>query len=152
MTPRDVSLAALMSLCWGLAFVATKIALESFTPLQLTGLRFLIACAPVAFVARPQASWLELVSIGATLFGAQFLLLFLAFTQGLPPGVASVTQQIQAMFTVLLTAVFLREFPTPRQWSGMTIAFAGLALVGWTAGTDLKPLGLALGLAAALSW
>ena len=62
---------------------------------------------------------------------AAFLLLFLAFTYGMPPGLASVSQQIQAFFTVLLSAVFLRDMPDARQLIGMVIAFAGLALIAY---------------------
>ena len=59
---------------------------------------------------------------------------------------------MQAFFTVLLAAVFLRDTPSLRQGVGMLIAFAGLAVIGLTAGSDLKLTGLALGLAGALSW
>ena len=40
---RDMVLAALTSVVWGLAFVATKLALDSFSAPQLTALRFMIA-------------------------------------------------------------------------------------------------------------
>ena len=46
MRPTDVFLATLVSVIWGLAFVATKVGLESFSATQLTALRFLIACIP----------------------------------------------------------------------------------------------------------
>jgi drug/metabolite transporter (DMT)-like permease len=38
-------LAALTSVVWGLAFVATKLAFDSFSASQLTALRFIIACS-----------------------------------------------------------------------------------------------------------
>ncbi|MGH6690527.1 MAG: EamA family transporter [Gammaproteobacteria bacterium] len=152
MKPRDMVLAALTSIVWGLGFAAGKIALESFSPAQLTAARFVIACVPVVLVPRPRISWPALVAIGSTLFAGQFLFLFFAFDHGLPPGVASVSQQMQAFFTVLLGAIFLRDVPTPRQVTGMAIAFAGLLLIGSTAGSDLRLTGLALGLAAAASW
>ena len=70
----------------------------------------------------------------------------------MPAGLASVTQQTQAFFTVLLAAVVLHEIPRLRQCVGMVIAFAGLVLIGLTTGADLKPAALGLALAAALSW
>lgn len=145
-------LAALTSVVWGLGFVAGKLALDSFSPAQLTAVRFPIACLPVALVPRPRLPWLTLVLIGSTLFTGQFLLMFFAFKRGLPPGLASVTQQMQAFFTVLLSAVFLGDVPGRRPTIGMAIAFAGLLLIGLTVGADLAPVGLALGLGAALSW
>ena len=152
MRPRDIALAALTSVIWGLAFVATKIGLESFSAPQLTALRFLIACLPVAFLARPRIPWSSLVLIGLTLFAGQFLLLFFAYEHGMPAGLASVTQQTQAFLTVILAALFLGDRPSLRQCLGMAVAFAGLACIGSTAGGDLPALGLGLALLSALSW
>lgn len=152
MTLRDASLAALTSIIWGLAFVAIKIGLESFSPSQLTALRFIIACLPALFLPRPCIKWSMLVLMGMTLFAGQFLLLFFAYTQGMPAGLASVTQQTQAFFTVLLAAIFLRDIPSHRQVIGMLVAFAGVALIGFTTGSDLTVLGLGLALASAFSW
>jgi O-acetylserine/cysteine efflux transporter len=152
MRVRDALLATLTSVIWGLAFVAIKVGLEGFSAPQLTALRFLVACLPVFLVPRPAIPWSSLVLIGLTLFTGQFLLLFFAYTEGLPPGLASVTQQMQAFFTVLLAAVFLREFPSRVQCLGITVAFAGLVLIGSTLGSDLPVTGLGLGLAGAFSW
>lgn len=152
MTVRDAGLASLISVIWGLAFVATRLALDGFTAPQLTVLRFLIASLPALVVPRPRLPWATLGLIGSTLFTGQFLLLFFAYARGLPPGLASVTQQMQAFFTVLLAAVFLRDRPTRRQGAGISVAFAGLALIGATTGGDLDPAALALALAGALSW
>jgi O-acetylserine/cysteine efflux transporter len=152
MRARDMALAALTSVAWGLAFVATRLALDGFSAPQLTALRFIVAALPVFFVSRPKIAPLAIVLIGLTLFTGQFLLLFLAFGEGLPPGLASVSQQMQAFFTVLLAAIFLRDVPSARQCLGMAVAFAGLAVIGATVGADLKPLALGLALAGALSW
>jgi O-acetylserine/cysteine efflux transporter len=152
MKPRDMALAALTSIIWGFAFVIYNFGLASFTPSQLVALRFLIAALPIIVVPRPRISWRLIVLIGLTLFTGQFLLLFLAFALGMPAGLASVTQQMQAFFTVLLAALFLGDRPGLRQLIGMAVAFAGLALVAGTTGTDLKLPVLALALSAALSW
>jgi len=152
MTPRDMGLAALVSAIWGLAFVATRLGLDGFSPPELTLLRFVIAALPVLFVPRPAIPLGMLVLIGATLFAGQFLLLFFAFEAGLPPGVASVTQQMHAFLTVALSAAFLAERPSRRQLLGLAVALAGLALIAATVGGNLTVAGLALALAAALSW
>jgi O-acetylserine/cysteine efflux transporter len=152
MRVRDMGLAVLTSVIWGFAFVTYKFGLESFSAPQLTALRFMIACLPVLFVPRPKLPWSVIVLIGLTLFAGQFLLLFLAFALDMPAGLASVTQQTQAFFTVLLAALFLREIPRLRQSVGMVVALTGLVLIGLTTGADLKPAALGLALAAALSW
>ena len=152
MLVRDMLLAALTSIIWGLGFVVAMFGLESFSATQMTALRFLIVAVFIVVVPRPKLPWTSLIAIGATLFTGQFLLLFFAFTHGMPPGLASVSQQIQAFFTVLLSAMFLRDIPGVRQLLGMVIAFAGLALIAMTVGADLKIVGLGLAVAGAFSW
>ncbi|MGA8551813.1 MAG: EamA family transporter [Stellaceae bacterium] len=149
---RDGALAALTSVIWGFGFVVIKLGLSSFSAPQLTALRFIVAALPVFLVPRPKIAWPRLALIGPTLFTGQFLLLFFAIAAGLPAGLASVTQQTQVFFTVLLAAIFLREIPSLRQGVGMTVAFAGLALIGATVGADLPPMALGLALAGAFSW
>lgn len=149
---RDMLLAALASVIWGFGFVVAKFGLESFSASQMTALRFLMVSVFVVMVPRPKLPWPSLIMIGATLFTGQFLLLFFAFTHGMPPGLASVSQQTQAFFTVLLSAAFLRDMPGARQLIGMAIAFAGLALIAMTVRSDLNLVGLGLAVAGAFSW
>ncbi len=152
MNGRDIALAVLTAVIWGLAFVATKYGLQSFSAPQLVVLRFVVACLPALFVPRPKIPWLTLIIVGLTLYTGQFLLLFYAYTQGLPPGLASMTQQTQAFFTIGLAALFLGDIPTLRQTAGIGLAICGLAAIALTVGGDLTTSGLALGIASALSW
>jgi O-acetylserine/cysteine efflux transporter len=152
MTAGDAALAAMTSAIWGLGFVATKLGIDGFSAAQLTALRFIVAALPVLVIAPPRLAWHSLVAIGLTLFAGQFLLLFLAFELGMPPGLASVTQQTHAFFTVVLAAGLLGERPTRAQTIGLAAAFAGLALIGATAGDDLPVIALALALGGAFSW
>jgi len=147
-----MGLAVLTTVIWGFAFVTYRFGLESFSAAQLTAMRFLFAGLPVFFVPRPKISWAMIVLIGLVLFAGQFLLLMMAYALDMPAGLGSVTQQTQAVFTVALAAIFMREFPKAREGIGMVVAFAGLALIALTVGGDLKPAALALALAAATSW
>ena len=152
MSAGDVGLAVFVAVLWGLAFVATRIGLDSFSPAQLAMLRFAVASLPIVALPRPAVPWPLLVATGLTLFAGQFLLQFLGMVRGMPPGLASLVVHTQAFFTVLFAAIVLRERPTRRQVAGMTIAFAGLALIATTAGADLRLLGLVLTLGSAVSW
>jgi len=149
---RDLTLALLVTVIWGIAFVATRIGLDDFSPPQLTALRFVIAALPVAFLPRPPVSWAALVTIGLTLFTGQFLFQFFGIAGGLPPGLASVIVQTQALFTVLFAAAALGERPSRRQVIGMTAALAGVLLIAVTVGQNLTAVGLVLGLLSAVSW
>src|SRR5215472_8947410 len=129
---RDMGLAVLTSVIWGFSYVTYRFGLESFSPAQLTVMRFLFACLPVFLVPRPKLAWPTIVLIGLILFSGQFLLLMLAYALDMPAGLGSVTQQIQAVLTVALAAVFMRELPTRRDAIGMAVAFAGLGLIALT--------------------
>ena len=132
--------------------MATKIGLESFSPPQLTAVRFLIAAVPALVLPRPALSWSRLIAIGSTLFAGQFLLQFFAIANGLPPGLAAVLVQTQALFTIVFAAMAMRERPTTRQVSGVTVAFGGLVLIVLTIGQDLTVAGFCLAMGSAVSW
>ena len=144
MTPFHVFLAVLVAVIWGIAFVATKLGLESFSPPQLTALRFLIAAVPVLFVSRPPIAWPLLCAVGLALFAGQFLFQFFGIANGMPPGLAAIVVQTQALFTILFAGVVLKEKPTGRQLSGTAVAFAGLVVIAMTVGRDLTTIGLCL--------
>src|ERR1700757_2384520 len=69
---RDALLAALTSVIWGLAFVATKLGLEGFSAPERPPLRFLLAGLPVFWVPPPRLAWPRLILVGMTLFCGQF--------------------------------------------------------------------------------
>ena len=132
--------------------MATGLALDSFSPPALTVLRFAIAALPALVLPRPPVSWPRLIAIGATLFAGQFLLQFFAIADSLPPGLASLLVQTQALFTIVFAAIVLRERPTARQIAGVTTAFAGLVLIVLTVGQDMTLLGFGLAMGSAISW
>jgi O-acetylserine/cysteine efflux transporter len=152
MTPHSIVLGAIAAALWGLSFIASAIALEALSPPQLTALRFTIAAVPAFVLARPDVAWTPLVAIGLTLFAGQFLLLFVALAMGLPPGLASVTQQTQVLFSVVLAAMFLSDTPRRRTVVGMLIAFLGLGLIALSIGRTGPIAALAVGVAGAFSW
>ena len=152
MAPAHVALVLLLVLIWGLTFVATRVALDDFSPAQLTALRFLVAAVPVLVLPRPPISWGRLILVGLALYTGQFLFQFFGMALGTPPGLSSVVVQTQALFTILFAALALGERPTRRQWSGTAVAFSGLALIATTAGRDLTLVGLGITALSAVSW
>jgi O-acetylserine/cysteine efflux transporter len=89
MKRSDVFLPLLFRRSGGLASTAVALGLQSFSPPQLTALRLLIASLPIVFLPRPTLSLLSIILMGMFLFAGQFLLLFYAYTLGMPPGVAA---------------------------------------------------------------
>ena len=137
---------------WGVAFVATRIGLDELSPSQLAIARFAIAAAPVLVVARPRVAWSGIVAVGLTLFAGQFLFQFFGIAAGMPPGLASVIVQSQALFTIALAALFLGERPTSRQLAGLVIGVAGLVAIAMTVGGELSVAALVLTLASPVSF
>ena len=152
MTPVHLALAICVVVIWGVAFVATRLALDDFSPPMLTALRFLIAALPAAFLPRPRVGARDLVLVGTFLFTGQFLFQFFGIVAGTPPGLAAVVVQTQGLFTILFAALALLERPTGRQWIGSALAAAGLLLIAATVGGDLTAVGLAVSACSAVSW
>ena len=138
MKPADVCIAVLVAVIWGLAFVASRIALNEFSPELMTTLRFSIAALPCLFVARPKVSWGVLVSISFTLFLGQFLAQAFAIAHGVPVGLSSVIVQSQALFTIGFAALLFRERPGAWQTVGIGVATAGLLMICGTVGYDFS--------------
>ncbi len=138
MKPCDVGLAVLVAAIWGLAFVASRIALDEFSPELMTTLRFAIAAVPCLFVRKPDISWPLLVAISFTLFLGQFLAQAYGIAHGVPVGLTSVIVQSQALFTIGFAALAFRELPTPMQTAGIGIATAGLLMICGTVGYDFS--------------
>src|SRR6202023_2398510 len=129
MKPYDVCLAVMVAVIWGLAFVASRIALDEFSPALMTTLRFAIAAVPCLFVPRPKVSWPTLISISFTLFLGQFLAQAYGIAHGVPVGLSSVIVQSQALFTIGFAAIVFGELPTRMQTIGIVIAVAGLLMI-----------------------
>jgi O-acetylserine/cysteine efflux transporter len=138
MKPADICIAVLVAVIWGLAFVASRIALDEFSPELMTTLRFAIAALPCLFVRKPEVSWPLLIAISFTLFLGQFLAQAFAIAHGVPVGLSSVIVQSQALFTIAFAALVFRELPTPMQTVGIGIATAGLLMICGTVGYDFS--------------
>jgi O-acetylserine/cysteine efflux transporter len=138
MKPCDVSLAVMVAVIWGLAFVASRIALDEFSPELMTTLRFAIAAVPCLFVRKPKVSWPLLIAISFTLFLGQFLAQAYGIAQGVPVGLTSVIVQSQALFTIAFAAIAFRELPTPLQGLGIGVATIGLLMICGTVGYDFS--------------
>lgn len=151
--PRDTALATLVAVIWGINFLAVDRGLQDLPPFAFVALRFVFVALPaVFFVPRPRIGFWRVVAIGATISAGQFGLLFLGMHLGAPTGLAPIVLQAQVLFTVVLSALFLRERPTGGQLVGVLVGAAGLAVVavGRAAVAPVLPLLIVVG--AAASW
>jgi O-acetylserine/cysteine efflux transporter len=138
MKPADVGLAVMVAVIWGLAFVASRIALDELSPALMTALRFAIAAVPCLFVRKPDVSWPLLIANSGTLFLGQFLAQAYGLAHGVPVGLTSVIVQSQALFTIAFAVIAFRELPTPVQTVGIGVATTGLLMICGTVGFDFS--------------
>jgi O-acetylserine/cysteine efflux transporter len=141
---------------WGTNFVIIKWGLAEFPPFLFASLRFLLCVVPwIAFIRKPDVSWGKLAAFGVLLGLGQFGLMFLAMQRDISPGLASLLIQTQVFFTITLVVVLQGERIGAPQVLAMSLALAGVAIIGWHAvsdGASVTLLGLVLVLAAAVSW
>ncbi|MEA3084301.1 MAG: O-acetylserine/cysteine efflux transporter [Paraburkholderia sp.] len=153
MSPRDLLLALVVVVAWGVNFVVIKVGLHGVPPMLLGALRFALAAVPaVFFVKRPQMPWRWLFAYGATISFGQFAFLFSAMYVGMPAGLASLVLQAQAFFTLIFAALFLHERFRMPNVVGLLIAAGGLAIIGVQGGHAMTLAGFVLTLCAAGSW
>lgn len=153
-------LALFVTVVWGTAFIATKVLLRAFHPIEIIIFRFVIAwsvlflCSPKPLLPKSLKS--ELPFIGAGLAG--LTLYFILENSALSYTFASNVGIIIAaapMFTALLLWL-CRRTSRPRWtfFAGFAIAMTGIALISLSGGEafGLNPLGDLLTLGAAFSW
>jgi O-acetylserine/cysteine efflux transporter len=138
MKPADILIAVMVAIIWGLAFVASRIALDELSPELMTALRFAIAAVPCLFIRKPQIAWPLLIAISFTLFLGQFLAQAYGIAHGVPVGLTSVIVQSQALFTIGFAVLAFGERPTPVQTLGIAIAAVGLLMICGTVGYDFS--------------
>ncbi len=146
---------------WGWTFVASKVCLETMSPLQLVASRFLIGAPALYIVARLRGAsfgYVELArpfALGALVFSLHFLLQ----TSALELTTATNTGWIVAVSPLtiaLLAALVLKEPIPPAMRLGLAIATIGIVLLvsrGRLASLDwLSSVGDWLALVSTLTW
>ncbi len=153
MTPKDLLLALLVIVVWGLNFVVIKVGLHGMPPMLMGALRFMLAAFPaILFVRRPQVPLRWMLAYGMTISVGQFAFLFYAMYVGMPAGLASLVLQSQAFFTLFFAALFLGERLRRSNLFGLLVAASGLVLIGLQGGQAMTLAGFALTIAAASMW
>ena len=150
---KDLLIALVVIVAWGVNFVVIKVGLDGLPPMLLGALRFLLVAFPaVFFIKRPALPWRWLIAYGATISLGQFAFLFQAMYSGMPPGLASLVLQSQAFFTLGFAALFLGEQLRPASVIGLVIAASGLAVIGSEDGSHVPLIALLLTLCGGAMW
>lgn len=123
----------LLAVMWGLSIPATKLGLQDLPPLMLTALRFGIA-VPFLFLLAfrrlrvPRRAVPAIVALGV--LGITLGNVAQSFgVQGTSASAGTIISATIPVFIVIFAAVRFRQAVTGRQWTGLSAAFAGIALV-----------------------
>lgn len=124
---------------WGSGFIATKIGLQHAAPFTFLTLRFafgLICLIPIVLIMRPRlpATRQELGHVLAA--GLLMHAVHLGgshYTQylGMSAGITALLLSAQPLLTALIAERWMGERLVPRQWAGIFVGLAGVALVVW---------------------
>lgn len=150
---RHFLLALAVVAVWGTNFVVIRIGLNHLPPLLFATLRFCMVLVPMVFIVkRPAVSWANLAAYGLLIGAGQFGLLFVAMKGHISPGLASLILQTQVFFTIGMAMWISKERIQGFQVAALLLAVAGIVVIAAHGGGAATPLGVMLGLLAALSW
>lgn len=149
---RDLALAILLSVIWGVSTTVSKIGVNEVPPLFLLAVRFFVVAAAAVFCPITAVQLKRLFRLSLTLCLLHFPCMFIGLRY-VDASAAAVLQQLQLPFAVMLAATLFGERLRGRTIFGIGLAFSGVVVIagapnlfsgGWT--------GLVLMIAAAFFW
>ena len=122
---------------WSTGFVGAKLGLPYAEPATFLVVRFLIVLAvllPLCLLMRAPwpaqgSGWLHMAFAGALIQGGYLGGVFLSLHRGMPAGVSSLITGLQPILAAVLSGWILAERTNARQWLGLLLGIAGVALV-----------------------
>ncbi|MFE3856221.1 DMT family transporter [Streptomyces griseorubiginosus] len=136
----NVLLSAAFVLCWSSGFVGAKLGTEDAGATTLLMWRFLPLAAVLAGAAvhrRGRSAWRSLTPrdltrqavIGLLSQSGYLLTVYYAIQLGVSSGTTALIDGTQPLVAGALAGPLLREYVSPRQWLGLCLGLAGVALV-----------------------
>ena len=135
----DTALAWYFVSVWGSGFLASKVALQYAPPFTMLTLRYLLGVAcmvPVLLVTRPHwpATRTELghvIVAGLLMHAVHLSGSHYSQYLGLSAGITALVMSLQTLATAAIVSRWMHERLGARQWAGIAMGLAGVALVVW---------------------
>ena len=135
LSPRAMLAAAIVALCWGGNYTATKLGIEDFPPMVLLILRFLgvsLVLAPFALTEKNKPKMRDMLFISFTLIVLQFAMIFTGLSMGLTVTSVIIATQTGVPFACVMAAIFFKDYLGPWRSFGLMVAFMGVVIVAGT--------------------
>ena len=149
----DILVTAIAPIIWGSTYLITTEYLPAGYPLTIAMLRALPIGLLLLFVVRQLPSgiwWFKILLLGALNFSIFWWMLFVSAYR-LPGGVAATVGAIQPFIVIIIARLLLGSLIRPLAIVSAIIGFGGIAMLLLTPQASLDPVGLAAGLAGAIS-
>ena len=122
---------------WSTGFLGAKFGLPHAAALAFLSVRYLLVLALMTSLALlfrapwpgDARQWLHIGVAGLLVHGVYLGGVFIAIGMGLPAGVTSLIVGLQPLLTATVAGRLLGERVAPRQWLGLALGVAGVALV-----------------------
>ena len=127
----------LFVILWSTGFIGAKLGLPYAEPATFLVIRFVAVLAlllPLCLVLRApwpatRAEFLHMALAGALIQGGYLGGVFLSLSKGMPAGASSLITALQPILAAVLGGWLLKERTNARQWLGLVLGIAGVALV-----------------------
>jgi len=127
----------LFVLLWSTGFIGAKLGLPYAEPATFLVIRFalvLVVLLPLCLLVRAPwpgsaAEFLHMAFAGALIQGGYLGGVFLSLHKGMPAGASALITALQPILAAVLSGWLLGERTNARQWLGLVLGIAGVALV-----------------------
>lgn len=124
---------------WGTGFIATKIGIQYAAPFTFLTLRYafgLLCLIPLVLWVKPawpsgSRAWFHVIVAGLLMHAIHLSGSHYTQYLGMSAGITAVILALQPLATALIAIPWFGERPSPRQWAGIALGFAGVALIVW---------------------
>lgn len=147
-----IVLLVIVTIGWGLNFVAAKWAYRELEPMLLLAVRFLlVGLMLLPFCTYPRGKMLHILGLSFVLGTVHFGLMFTGI-KGVDAGVAAIAVQTQVPFAALLAALLFKDYLGWRRALGMVLAFSGMVLIAGEPRMETSLVSLAMVIGASMVW
>uniref|UniRef100_A0A7C4RVQ1 DMT family transporter n=1 Tax=Fervidobacterium thailandense TaxID=1008305 RepID=A0A7C4RVQ1_9BACT len=144
----------LVTIIWGISFIATKVVVSSFPPYPAAFYRFVIALLVLLPLSKNKSVLRDLNAFWAGFWGVTMYFVFenMALIYTRPTNAAIIVSSAPILY-VIFTHLIRKQQTTLNQYLGSLLAFTGVALVILNGRLmKLNPLGDILAFGSAMAW